>query len=204
MRETSDKLNGRKWLTALMVSPGMLFLFGYLLLQFSVHIYLNRVVKSYLSSQNFSSQAQMYQAKIGRLDVDFWLTSLTIHDLRLIITPIDLPGKKSGLSVARERYFPAVEISGNWIDRVISLSRTSLDKIVINFSSVERPQRFLEPVFTTDAVFEPEQTFASTESLPLGDMNADEVTVTQDSIFAHERLNSLFVEVLTLLSRQKL
>ncbi|NTW49235.1 MAG: hypothetical protein HGB19_05815 [Chlorobiales bacterium] len=205
MRDTSHKLNGRKWITALLVSPGMLFLFAYLSLFLSLQAYLNRAVKSYLSSQSFSSETGTCRATIGSLDVDFWLTSLTIRNLRMSTTPIGAKADVSSPSISREQFFPAVKISGNWMDRLISLRTASLDKIVVHFSSNEQPHRLLDPAFTANTTFDAGLTSVSTTRTGLnGDIVQNDFINTQNPSPSHERLNSLFVEVLTLLSRQKL
>lgn len=205
MRNTSDTLNWRKWITALLVSPGLLFLFAYLSVFFSINIYLNRAVKSDLGSRSFSSGTETYQATLRSIDVDFWLTSVTIRDLRLRIAPVKAQNDVSSSSHSREQFFSSVKISGNWIGRVFSLHTSTIEKIVVKFSSAKQDNYLNGPFITASVATEAGLTSSSTEDLLLnGSITQNRFTNTQGPSHAHERLNSLFVEVLTLLSRQKL
>lgn len=204
MHDTVGKLNGRKWCVALLVSPGMLFLFAYLLVFLSVNFYLNRAIKSYLSTCSLTSKTKTCTATASRLDVDFWLTSLTIHDLKLNVAPISkLVEPSSGRS--REIFFPSVTISGNWFEALISLRSSGAEKFFVSYSS-ERTKNLSGTALIAPSSFEvaliPITGSPVTHKSEIAENNNP--LKNSEVTSGDERINSMFVEVLTLLSREEL
>ncbi|NTV45109.1 MAG: hypothetical protein HGB11_00960 [Chlorobiales bacterium] len=205
MRDTSNKLNGRKWCVALLVSPGMLFLFAYLCIFFSVNLYLNSAIKAYLSNCSLTSGTETCRATAGSLDTDFWLTSLTIHDLKLKITTIgELENVPAGTK--RELSFPSVTISGNWAQALVSLRSSDTEKFVVGYSSDQHLGTLPEKAFTTPVAIDVALIQASTAPIQLkSEIVQNNNPLSSIELFSgDERLNSMFVEVLTLLSREEL
>jgi len=94
--------NGQKWLTALMLSPGMIFTLAYLLVWLSTNLYLDNTFKENLR-RSFSSEAGLrYRLIVGSLRSGPDLNSLTIKKLELI--PIgdgaNERTKQTGLQIA--------------------------------------------------------------------------------------------------------
>jgi len=78
--------SGRKWFTALMLSPGMIFASAYLLVWLSTNLWLDRNFKHHLK-QTFAAEArQQYRIDIGSLRSGADLNSLMLKKLEL--TPI--------------------------------------------------------------------------------------------------------------------
>lgn len=73
-----------KWLTAFLLSPGMLFASAYLLLWLSVNIYLDRTFKQNLKHFIISETGSRYQLDIGSLRPALNLNSITLKHLELI------------------------------------------------------------------------------------------------------------------------
>jgi hypothetical protein len=77
---------GRKWLTALILSPGMIFASAYLVVWLSMNLWLDHNFKHHLK-QIFANEAQQqYQIDIGSLRPGADLNSLTLKKLEL--TPL--------------------------------------------------------------------------------------------------------------------
>jgi len=74
----------RKLLTALMLSPGMLFAAAYLMLWLSTNFYLDHRFREHLSHTFDSEAGKRYRLTIGDLGTDFELDSLRLERLELI------------------------------------------------------------------------------------------------------------------------
>ncbi|HWR00614.1 MAG TPA: hypothetical protein VN371_02030 [Chlorobaculum sp.] len=72
-----------KWLTALMLSPGMIFTTAYLLAWSSVNLYLDKTFKEELGRSFASRSGTRYRLVIGSLRSGPDLNSLTIKKLEL-------------------------------------------------------------------------------------------------------------------------
>ena len=72
-----------KWLTALMLSPGMIFTTAYLLAWLSVNLYLDKTFKEELGRSLSSRSGLQYRLVIGSLRSGPDLNSLTIKRLEL-------------------------------------------------------------------------------------------------------------------------
>jgi hypothetical protein len=76
--------NGWKWLTALMLSPGMIFTSAYLVVWLSTNLYLDKTFKDDLKRSFTSDAGIRYQLSIGSLRSGPDLNSLTLKRLELI------------------------------------------------------------------------------------------------------------------------
>jgi hypothetical protein len=75
-----------KWLTALLLSPGMIFALTYLLVWLSMNLYLNHSFKHHLKQIFITEAGQHYRIDIGSLRSGADLNSLMLKKLEL--TPI--------------------------------------------------------------------------------------------------------------------
>ena len=78
--------SGRKWLTALILSPGMIFASAYLLVWLSMNLWLNHNFKHHLKQIFTAETGQRYRIDIGSLRPEPNLNSLTLKQLEL--TPV--------------------------------------------------------------------------------------------------------------------
>jgi hypothetical protein len=78
--------SGRKWLTALILSPGMIFASAYLLVWLSMNLWLNYNFKHHLKQIFTAETGQQYRIDIGSLRSEADLNSLTLKQLEL--TPV--------------------------------------------------------------------------------------------------------------------
>jgi len=76
----------RRWLTALLLSPGMIFALTYLLVWLSMNLYLNHSFKHHLKQIFITEAGQHYRIDIGSLRSGADLNSLMLKKLEL--TPI--------------------------------------------------------------------------------------------------------------------
>jgi hypothetical protein len=76
--------NVRKWLTALMLSPGMIFTLAYLLVWLSTNLYLDNTFKSNLKRSFTSDAGVQYKLVVGSLRSRPDLNTLTLKRLELI------------------------------------------------------------------------------------------------------------------------
>ncbi|RXK88537.1 hypothetical protein EST62_02535 [Chlorobaculum sp. 24CR] len=78
--------SSRKWFTALMFSPGMIFASAYLLVWLSMNLWLDHTFKGHLEQVFISEAGQRFQIDIGSLRSGADLNSLMLKKLEL--TPI--------------------------------------------------------------------------------------------------------------------
>lgn len=76
-----------KWLTAFILSPGMIFTTAYFLVWLSTNIYLARTFKPQLQNLIVTENGQRYQLDIGSLRSGLDLNSITLK--KLALTPLD-------------------------------------------------------------------------------------------------------------------
>jgi hypothetical protein len=76
----------RRWLTALLLSPGMIFALAYLVVWFSMNLWLNHAFKRHLKQIFVTEAGQQYRIDIGSLRSSADLNSLMLKKLEL--TPI--------------------------------------------------------------------------------------------------------------------
>ena len=76
--------NGRKWLTALMLSPGVIFTSAYLVVWLVTNLYLDKTFKDDLKRSFTSDAGLQYRLSIGSLRSGPDLNSLTLKRLELI------------------------------------------------------------------------------------------------------------------------
>ncbi len=101
------------WLKALMLSPGMLFPAGYLLVYLSINIYLNADFKENLAQSVSKATGNTWQISIKSLKPGLVLNSVTLNHIEL--TPVAKPeisGQKSNHAISiktLEIPFPELE-----------------------------------------------------------------------------------------------
>lgn len=78
--------NGRKWFTALMLSPGMLFTAAYLVVWMSTNFYLHHRFREQLTRTFDAAAGSRYRLSVGDLGTSLDLNSLTLKHLEL--TPV--------------------------------------------------------------------------------------------------------------------
>lgn len=77
-------VNARKWFTALMLSPGVLFAAAYLTVWLSTNFYLDHRFREHLTRAFNSASGSRYRLSIGDLDTSLELSSLTLQQLELV------------------------------------------------------------------------------------------------------------------------
>lgn len=89
------KLNGRNWLTALILSPGMLFAGLYLTVWLSTNAYLDQRFGELLATSFEAAAGERYHLRVGELSTGIGLSSLTLERLELHPEPPagSLPGR---------------------------------------------------------------------------------------------------------------
>lgn len=78
--------SGKKWFTALILSPGMIFASAYLMVWVSLNLWLDHSFKHHLKQLFITEAGQQYRIDIGSLRSGADLNSLTLKNLEL--TPI--------------------------------------------------------------------------------------------------------------------
>ncbi|NTV91982.1 MAG: hypothetical protein HGA72_01505 [Chlorobiaceae bacterium] len=90
---SSEKLTLSSWLKALLLSPGILFLFVYLAIYLSTTIYLNLDFKKNLLHNLSIPGNTPYHISIGSINAGFVMDSVILHEIELSpATPTGLHG----------------------------------------------------------------------------------------------------------------
>lgn len=76
--------SSRKWFTALLLSPGMIFALAYLVVWLSMNFWLDHSFKRHLKQMFIAETGQQYRIDIGSLRSGADLNSLTLKNLALI------------------------------------------------------------------------------------------------------------------------
>ncbi|MBV5329240.1 MAG: hypothetical protein JZU65_16730 [Chlorobium sp.] len=80
---SSEKLSLFSWLKALLLSPGILFLFVYLAIYLSTTIYLNLDFKKNLLNSFSIPENNPYRITIGSINAGFVMDSVILHEVEL-------------------------------------------------------------------------------------------------------------------------
>ena len=83
----------RKWLTAFILSPGMIFTLVYLLVWVGTNFYLDHAFKRHLKQVFLSETGQRLQLNVRSLETGFTLDSIILKKLELC--PLDAPESQS-------------------------------------------------------------------------------------------------------------
>ncbi|MEI7825478.1 MAG: hypothetical protein WCI01_09265 [Chlorobiaceae bacterium] len=110
------------WLKALMLSPGMLFPAGYLLVYLSINIYLNADFKQNLAQSISKATGNTWQISIKSLKSGLVLNSVTLNQIEL--TPV------ASTEISRQKSNHAITIN------TLEIPCPKLEKLL--FSSKER------------------------------------------------------------------
>jgi hypothetical protein len=82
-----NAVNPLSWLKALLLSPGMLFLFGYLAIYCTASIYMNGTFKKELQERYIRSRGSTHSVTIGSIRPDIGMNAITIS--RIELTPTE-------------------------------------------------------------------------------------------------------------------
>lgn len=115
--------NGRKWFTALLLSPGMLFTFTYLAVWLSTNFYLDHRFRERLTSAFDTAAGKQYRLTIGDLDTSLELSSLTLKHLELI--PVSTNGKELSQPIRIEKLRIACPEIGLFLFRPSKIEMTT-------------------------------------------------------------------------------
>jgi hypothetical protein len=121
------------WLKALMLSPGMLFPAGYLLVYFSINIYLNADFKQNLSRSVNSATGNTWQISIKSLKSGLELNTVTLDHIEL--TPVAQPenhGQRHQAIIIKTLEIPCPELEKLLFSSKerLSSTKTLCDKIL--------------------------------------------------------------------------
>jgi hypothetical protein len=94
------RISGQKWLTAFILSPGMIFALTYLAVWLSTNLWLNHSFKRHLKQIFATETGQQYRIDIGSLRSGADLNSVKLKQLQL--TPIGDAVKAGSNHAARQ------------------------------------------------------------------------------------------------------
>ena len=92
--------SGKKWITALLLSPGMIFGLAYLMVWLSMNLWLDHSFKRHLKQMFITETGQQYRIDIGSLRSGADLNSLMLKNLAL--TPINNGENQGTNNTARQ------------------------------------------------------------------------------------------------------
>lgn len=95
------KINGRNWLTALTLSPGILFAALYLTVWLSTNAFLDYRFRELLTRSFDTATANRYHLSVGALSTGPWLSSLTLEHLELLPRTGTVPGTEKTIVINR-------------------------------------------------------------------------------------------------------
>jgi len=87
LRSPENNVNPRSWIKALLLSPGMLFLFGYLGIYSAASIMMNGPFRELLQQRYPGSSGNTHTLTIGSIEPEFSMNAITLS--RIEMTPTE-------------------------------------------------------------------------------------------------------------------
>lgn len=95
------KINGRNWLTALVLSPGMLFAALYLTVWISTNAFLDHRFRELLTRSFDTASGNRYHLSVGELSTGPRLSSLILEHLELLPRTGTVAGPEKAIIISR-------------------------------------------------------------------------------------------------------
>jgi len=107
---SEKKFNAAAWITALFLSPGILFLTGYLAIYGSLSLYMNSSFKQQLLRYYPQTNGNTYTISVKSIRPAFVLNAITISAIELKPTPLCPQNQRNHLRLKKlELGFPELE-----------------------------------------------------------------------------------------------